>query len=351
MKNVDINNIPDNAVLARSVINDNGVVLLNEGVKITAEIVSKLMDNKINSVWVTVETTEVDSFSTEIINDDIRISIEQAIGIKIRFNDDSEMKDVSEETYNIIKCIIEDDKVMDCMLEIKKKSTDIYTHMIDVSVLSVIMGLKLKLSNDELKIMGLGALLHDIGLCDIDMDIYDIEIKEEASSEKMKYRRHVIQGYELINNLGWVPEMAKTIVLSHHEREDGSGYPFHKKGERIPIEVKIVSVCDYFDELVNGIGHRKRKINEVVEYLRTAGAYLFDCAVVNKIITNIAWFPNNSHVITNEGDEAIVVAQNKGLPDRPVIRLLRDESGNPYRKDIIKDLTESLTLFITDTIE
>lgn len=351
MKNVDVNNIPENAILARSVTNDNGVVLLNDGVKITTEIVTKLIDNRVNSVWVEIESTEVDSFSTEAINDDIRVSIEQAISNRIRFNDDSEMKEVSEEAYNIIKSVIEDDNVSECMIEIRRKSTDIYTHMIDVAVMSVVMGIKLRLDSEQLRIIGMGALLHDIGLCDVDLNYYDVEIEEASSADKMIYRRHVIHGYEIINGHDWIPELVKLVVLSHHEREDGSGYPFHKKSERIPMEVKIVSVCDYFDELVNGIGYRKRKVNEVVEYLRTAGAYLFDYEVVNKIITNIAWFPNKSHVITNEGDEAVVVSQNRGLPDRPIIRLIKDANGNPYKEESLRDLTECLTLFITDSIE
>ena len=351
MKVVDINNIPDNAVLARSVINDNGVVLLNDGVKITPDIVEKLLDNKILSVWVTVEAVEVDSFSTEDLNEDIRVSIEQVFENRIRFNNDSEMKDVSEEAYNIIKSIIDDENVVECMYEIKRKSTDIYSHMIDVSVLSVIIGIKLKLDKDTLKIIALGALLHDIGLCDFDMEYNGVEMDDVTSAEKMKYRRHVIQGYERINSYEWVPERAKLIVLSHHEREDGSGYPFHKPGVRIPMEVKVVSVCDYFDELVNGIGYKSRKVNEVVEYLRTIGAYLFDYNVVNKIISSIAWFPNNSRVKTSDGDEAVVVSQNKGLPDRPIIRLIKDSNGNPYKDEIVKDLTDCLTLFIVDSID
>lgn len=351
MKNVEINNIPDNAILARSIINEKGVVLLNEGVKITPEIINKLDDNKIFSVWIKVEATEVECFSTEVINEDIRVSIEQAINNRIRFNNDSEMKEVSEAAYNIIKEVIEDDNMSECMFEIKRKSDDIYAHMIDVSVLSVIVGIKCKLDNESLKMIGMGALMHDIGLCDASAYYFNKEIEESDGNTKMAYRRHVIKGYEIVNNHDWVPEMVKLIVLSHHEREDGSGYPFHKKSERIPIEVKIVSVCDMFDELVNGIGYNKRKVNEVVEYLRTVGAYLFDYEIVNKIITNIAWFPNKSFVITNEGDTAQVIRQNKGLPDRPVIKLIKDSDQNEYTEEIIKDLTECLTLFITESIE
>ena len=164
-------------------------MLLNDGVKITPEIVEKLMENKILSVWVKVETVEVGSFSIQDINDDIRVSIEQVLENRIHFNNDSEMSAVSEEAYNIIKSIIEDENVEECMFEIKRKSTDIYSHMIDVSVLSVIIGIKLKLDNETLKTIALGALLHDIGLCDFDMEYNEVEIDETNAADKMKYRR------------------------------------------------------------------------------------------------------------------------------------------------------------------
>ena len=69
------------------------------------------------------------------------------------------------------------------------------------------------------------------------------------------------------------------------------------------------------------------------------------------IIKNIAWYPNGSMVRTNEGEEAIVVSQNRGLPDRPVIRIVKNADGTPCNQNLVKDLTECLTLFLTDIIE
>ena len=351
MKIVDVREIPPNAILARPIYSDSGVTLLSENTVITDEIIDRLNGYGVQSLWIRVEKQEANSFSSEAINDDIKTQIEHAISNKIHFDNSDEMKEIAEEAINVINGIIEDENVMQCMVDIKRKSDDIYSHMISTAVLSVIMAIKLKFNAEQVNNIGMGALLHDIGLCGSDMKFFNIEIEELDAQDKMFYRRHVIKGYELMNNYAWVPEAVKNIVLSHHEREDGSGYPFHKKADRISAEVKIVAICDYFDELVNGIGYNKRKIYEVAEYLRTIGAYLFDYNYVTKIISQIAWFPNGSKVVTNEGDTAIVLSQNKGLPDRPVIKLLSDSDGKSYEKEIIKDLTEHLTVFIVDTEE
>lgn len=351
MRVVDVRDIPDNAILARTVSNDSGVVLLYAGSEITEDIIKKLIDNNIHTVWISVKNKEADTFSAEAIESDVLECVTHALKTRIRFNDDTEMKLVSEHAFKTIRKIISNKDIMNCMVNVKRRSIDIYSHMINVAILSVVMGIKMDLSEEELDDIGLGALFHDIGMCDIEIEYNNIEIDKASSQDKMLYRRHVIEGYEMIHNHEWIPDKVKLIVLSHHEREDGSGYPFHKKSERIPIEVKIVAICDYFDELVNGIGYVRRKVHEVVEYIRTVGAYLFDYDVVTKIISNIAWFPNGCHVLTSDGDIAEVVSQNKGLPDRPIIRLLQDSMGNPYKENITKDLTEFLTVFIMDTVE
>lgn len=348
---VGINDIPENAVLAREVRNEYGVVLLGEGYAITPDIVEKLIENDIQTVWIKVIGKEVDTFSTESVQNDIFEGISQAIESRIRFKDENEMKQISEKTYMIIRQIIQDENVMNCMINVKRKTSDIYTHMINVAIMSIVMGIKLGVQEKQLVDIGKGALFHDIGLCDMELEYKNIEVDKLSAKEKMIFRRHVIEGYEVIHKYDWISDMVKLIVLSHHERDDGSGYPFHKKSDRIPLEVKIVGICDYFDEMVNGIGFERKKVYEVVEYLRTVGAYLFDYDVVTKIISNIAWFPNGSVVMINDGNIAEVISQNKGLPDRPIIRMIKDSNGNVYEEKIIKDLTEHLTVFIMDTVE
>ena len=198
----------------------------------------------------------------------------------------------------------------------------------------------------------MGALLHDIGLCDVTVNFFDVEMDRMPAAEKLNYRRHVISGYERVQSIKWLNDTVKTIVLSHHERVDGSGYPFHKVAERIPPEVRLVSICDHFDEMVNGIGYKKRKIHEVVEYFRTDEAYLFDYDMTSQDMTTVAWFPNGTQVVTNDREVGVVISQNRGLPDRPVIKIIKTADGiDCSSKNIIKDLTECLTIFIVGTVE
>lgn len=62
----------------------------------------------------------------------------------------------------------------------------------------------------------------------------------------------------------------------------------------------LVAICDTFDEMIKGIGYEQKKVHEVIEYLRTVAAYSFDYDMLIKVLSNIAWFPNGSKVITNE---------------------------------------------------
>jgi len=104
--------------------------------------------------------------------------------------------------------------------------------------------------------------------------------------------------------------------------------------------------------MVNGIGYKKRKIHEVVEYFRTDEAYLFDYDMTSQVMTTVAWFPNGTQVVTNDREVGVVISQNRGLPDRPVIKIIKTADGiDCSSKNIIKDLTECLTIFIVGTVE
>ena len=127
--------------------------------------------------------------------------------------------------------------------------------------------------------------------------------------------------------------------------------PFHKRGKDIGDEVMLVAICDTFDEMIKGIGYEQKKIHEVIEYLRTVAAYSFDYDMLIKVLSNIAWFPNGSKVITNENEVGIIIKQNKGLADRPIIKIIRDSSGNELKDGPVKNLLECLTVFIVDTTD
>lgn len=351
MKKISVKNAIGGEILANVVLGENGSVLLYEGAILQPEHIPKLIDNNIEEIYVRDEDCKESTLYTiETIERDSIAEIRDAVQRRL-IDENSEMEVIQETAINIIKNVVANVDIANCMINIKRESGELYSHMLNVASLSAIMGIKEGFSEEQLRYVTEGALLHDIGLCTVTVPFDNVEMDTMPAADKLNYRKHVINGYQMLQNFKWMSETAKLIVLSHHERINGSGYPFHKIDERIPIEVKLVSICDHFDELVNGIGYERRKIYEVVEYIRTNGASLFDYRMANNIMNSIAWYPNGSMVLTNEGETALIVGQNKSLPDRPIIRVIKTSNGELCQTEIIKDLTEWLTVFIIDTID
>lgn len=357
MTKVSVKDLQEKDVLARPVESDNGSILLFEGAEIREDHIEKLIKNGIDEVYVQdeVDDKKTGAYSIDDIKNDtldIIEEIEEIVEKRLRVDeDDVEMPEIVDTAKGIIKDIVSKPEIMNCLINVKRSKADIYSHMLSVASLSTIMGIKAGFDETQINDVATGALLHDIGLCDVGVPYENVEMDRMPAADKLNYRKHVIQGYERLQGCKWLSDTAKLIILSHHEREDGVGYPFHKIGERIPIEVKLVSICDHFDELVNGIGYKKRKIHEVVEFFRTSEAYHFNYDLVSLVNRNIAWFPTNCIIITNEGETAKVISQNKGLPDRPVIQIIKNADGTECTENTIKDLTECLTVFIMDTVE
>lgn len=353
MKKINIREAVGGETLAGVIIGENGSVLLYEGAILKPEHISKLIDNNIEEILISDdESKESTLYAIDEIEHDSVEQIRDAIQKRLRMEEENADLGIIQQTaINIINNVVENVKVAKCMIDIKRADSDLYAHMLNVASLSTIMGIKEGFSEEQLRNVAEGALLHDIGLCKVTVPYYNVEMDKMPAADKLNYRKHVINGYEILQNYKWLSETAKLIVLSHHERLNGSGYPFHKIEDRIPTEVKLVSICDHFDELVNGIGYERRKIYEVVEYFRTSGAGLFDFRMTTDIMNNIAWFPNGTRVLTNEGELAVIVSQNKSLPDRPIIKVLKTPDGQECMGEVIKDLTEYLTVFIIDTLD
>ena len=225
------------------------------------------------------------------------------------------------------------------MTEIRNVSTDMYTHCINVCSLSTILALKLKMTERQVHNVALGAILHDIGLKYIRVPYENISIEDMNYRDLLEYKKHTIYGYSSVEKEEWLSDTAKEIILLHHENVKGTGFPFQQRNGKLKAEVRLVSVCDDFDSLVSGIGNRKMKIYEAIEYIK-----------VHTGMESVAVYPVGMNVMTNEGEIGVVVRQNREVTDRPVIRMLRYADGTDYKEEVEKDLLKYLTVFIVDTL-
>ena len=122
---------------------------------------------------------------------------------------------------------------------------DLYRHCMNVAYLSVQLGIAMELDLHELITLGIGALLHDIGKIEISSSILNKPDKL-TDEERLVIEAHPVMGYQYLLQYHF-PKTVMDIVLYHHEKLDGSGYPSHRKD--IPLMVQLVTVADVYEAI------------------------------------------------------------------------------------------------------
>lgn len=349
MKICSIDELKEHDILARDVLSDGYNVFLYKNTILNKKYIEKLKNLNIQYVYIqdNIPQEEIAVLKKEI-EEKSKSKVKEVI-LKHTYNNSNELKALSETADNIIVNILEEDEVVENIYDIKERSADIYMHSISICVLATLVALKLGLDQERVHDIGVGCLLHDLGLRYMMIEYEDQNIETLSNKELAEYKKHPVYGYTALKNENWLSKKSKEIILCHHEKIDGSGYPLH--ATEISVDTKIVSVCDAFDEMICGIGRKRMKIYEAVEYLKSFKNILFDGKIVDALLDFTAVYPSGSVIVTNEGDIAVVIKQNKGFPERPIIQLTRDKFGNPIDDDKIIDLVKVNNLFIDSVLE
>ena len=343
---VEINNVKDGDILARAIVTDEYNELLPKGTVLKTDYIKKLEELDIKEVYIEGEgITEQDAaILKEEVKEKCREQVQTIISKHTYKTDNSEMEALSKTAEDIISNILEDENVVEQVYEIKERSADIYEHSISVCSLSMLVALRLKFDRVSVNDIGIGCLLHELGLRYTTVDYENRDVNSFNEKTLTEYKKHPVYGYSAVQHENWLSRLSKEIILEHHERIDGSGYPLHTKDQS--KEVCIVEVCDFFDEVLCGIGYEKLKVHEVIEYLKIYKGLSFAEDVVNELFSFVAVYPAGSKVITSNGEQAVVIGQNKGFPERPVLRLLTDREGNAVTDEVTIDLLEHNSMFI-----
>ena len=348
MKICSIDELKEHDILARDVMSDGYNVFLYKNTILNKKYIDKLKNLNIQYVYIqdNIPQEEIAVLKKEI-EEKSKSKVKEVI-LKHTYNNSNDLKELSETADNIIVNILEEEEVIENIYDIKERSADIYMHSISICVLATLVALKLGLDKERVHDIGVGCLLHDLGLRYMMIEYADQDIETLSNKELAEYKKHPVYGYTALKNENWLSKKSKEIILCHHEKIDGSGYPLH--ATEISVDTKIVSVCDAFDEMICGIGRKRMKIYEAVEYLKSFKNILFDGKIVDALLDFTAVYPSGSVIVTNEGDIAVVIKQNKGFPERPIIQLTRDKFGNPIEDKII-DLVKVNNLFIDSVLE
>lgn len=345
MKLLKVDDITGKEKLARAVMTSNYKELLSEGIRLKKEYIPKLKELGITNVY--VNDNESDPVALAILKDEVNIKCKekvQHIISKHTYHRTDDMIEIGKTAIRIISNIMEEENIVEQIFDIKERSADIYEHSITTCSLATLISLKMRLPKDVVYNISVGCLLHDLGIRYLAFDFDHANFNCLSEKDKEEYKKHPVYGYTAVKGEEWLSKESKDIILSHHEKIDGSGYPLHSP--ILSMETKIASVCDFFDESICGIGCEHMKVYEVVEYLKSSKGKLFDEKIVDVLLEFVAVYPVGSKVMTNEGEIGLIIHQNKGFPERPTLKVITDKDGKEPEQLLIKDLLEYNHVFI-----
>ena len=350
MRLVKIDQLTGSEILARSIVTPDYKEILAEGTLLKVAYIPRLEELGIKEVF--VRDNELDAQTKLIIREEVGKKCKEKVKdiiSKHMYNKSQDMTEIADAADKIITNVINDDNVTQQIYDIRERSADLYEHCISTCTISTLVAIKMKIPDDLIHDMGIGCLLHDLGLRYVTVDYIDTEMMEAGIREKEEYLKHPIYGYSAIQHEEWLSKTSKEIILMHHETIDGEGYPLHNPD--IMKTTRIVSACDFFDESICGIGHERKRVHEAVEYLKAYKGIKYDADVVDTLLDFIAVYPSGVKVIINTGEMAVVIRQNKGFPERPVLQLIADRQGRIVEGILVRDLLEYTNIFIDKVID
>ena len=341
MKTVSVNELTGGEYLAKPVKLSDNQTLYYEGTCLYMKHIETLVSSDIKEV-VIFEPTALSPKEKQIIKEQIRSDCSRKMQnvMEKYITNDSGIEEIVEAANEIVDDMFSREEIVDRVYDIRERNGDLYDHSIMVASLSILTGLKMNLSRWEVYDIGVGSLLHDMGLRYLSVPYQDVDVNEEFDPESLfEFRKHTLYGFSSVEKETWMSNESKKIILYHHERLDRSGYPF--KQIVMPISVRIVAIADAFDDILCGIGVKRGNVRQALEYIRNGRDILFEGRIVDYFLEFIATYPVGTTVITNSGDEAVVIEQNEHFTDRPKIRLIKDRNGMEYKEEKLIDLLEN----------
>jgi len=325
-----INNIRENEFLGKSILSNDGVVLLRAGIRLSSAYIKKL--KQLGVIFIYVEDARLSDVEVE----DERFSELKQVTLKsmstvfqsIHDCNGKKLKESLNSVEDMVNYIIESGNVNSSLYDIKTFDNYTYVHSLDTCIMSTFLGLSSGLDKWQMKDLAVGAILHDIGKTKIDNAI--INKKGKLSKEEYEeVKKHTIYGGEMLKKNFSIPLSAVNIVEQHHERVDGKGYPYGLESNQISKYSKIVCICDVYDAISNDRAYRhKFKPNDAYELILSGNGTSFDEKMIMNFKNTFAIFPLGSRVQLSNGEEGYVIKQNQGFPDRPIIRVFYGDDRN-----------------------
>ncbi len=323
--NLPVSHLIPGMKLSRPVYGQKGQMLLNVRVELTPSYIKSLKEHGVLAVAVE-SVHDLNLKETELIlEENTRAEAMVTLQNWVETNRKQEgFASVVARVNSIIDEILAGKIPIGGLAEISAADAYTFAHSIDVCASSIHMGIYYGYKKDDLLILGIGSILHDLGKLKVAPAILN-KPSELTNKEREEIRKHPTWGYEmLVSDLpDHLDARSLEIVLSHHERYDGSGYPRGLKQQSISDMSYICALSDIFHAMTTERIYRPAfPPNEVYEMFQAYGDSKIKHELVILFSKCIYAYPIGTLVLLSTGEIGCVIDTNRNLPFRPIVAKL-----------------------------
>lgn len=247
---------------------------------------------------------------------------------------------LTEGVDTMIDSITRNPAALPWVLELRRKGDYVYQHALGCSVWAATFGRHLGMEREDLRDLAIGALLCDVGKVRFERSL--LEDPQPLSDGNFHVMRsHVAESCRIVRETEGLSPVVLEMVMHHHERHDGSGYPRGLRASAIPIAARIAGLIDTFDAMTSVRTYAPSKSpHEAVMTLYETRDRLFQAELVEQFIRTCGIYPTGSLVELSDGTVGVVMAINSLKRLRPCVMLLLDVDKRPLAHFRTVDLSE-----------
>ena len=215
---------------------------------------------------------------------------------------------------------------------LKKYDSYTFTHMVNVSILTMGQARGLGIDGPLLRELGLAALMHDIGKVKTPAEILN-KTDKLTDGEFDILRRHTVDGAEILRRTPEIPALAPVVAFEHHLRLDGSGYPAGVSRTNLNLATMISGIADVYDAMRSQRVYQDASpTDRILAVLQRNDGKQFDQNLVRRFVQLVGIYPVGNLVRLDTGDVAVVLKTYAPDPYRPRVRVLIDRTGQKVER-------------------
>jgi len=237
---------------------------------------------------------------------------------------------------NMVESVMGNTNALLGLTRIREMDQYTFEHSVSVSILLTAFAKHLGMSREDTIEVGVGGILHDIGKTKTPQNVLNKPARL-TNDEFAIMRKHVAYSKEILADVPGISDIALSIVLEHHERFDGSGYPLKKKGDEISLYGQMAAIVDVYDAITaDRCYHKGMAPSAAMKKLNQWSGSHFNPELVQTFIHCVGIYPPSTLVSLSDGSIAVVLETTAGNLLFPVVRVIFDSFKRSFlpQKDI-----------------